>query len=80
MGAAVKEAAEKIGMPGTLGIDRDWKVLERWKAGKKYDFTSLTFLVDRKGAVRFVHPGGEIGPGDEKDLLQRIEALLAEEK
>ena len=75
---AVREAAKAIGMPGALGIDRDWKVLERWKAGEKYDFTSLTFLVDRKGKVRFVHKGGRITKEDGEDLGQRIDALLAE--
>ena len=58
--AAAKKAAEAIGMPGAVGVDRDWKVLERWKAGKSYGFTSLTFLVDRRGIVRYVHPGGAI--------------------
>lgn len=76
---AVREAAKAIGMPGTLGVDRDWKVLERWKAGEKYDFTSLTFLVDRKGKVRFVHKGGEVSKEDGEDLGRRIDALLAEE-
>jgi hypothetical protein len=75
---AVRESARAIGMPGALGIDRDWKVLERWKAGEKYDFTSLTFLVDRKGKVRYVHPGGEIRADEARALEQRIDALLAE--
>jgi thiol-disulfide isomerase/thioredoxin len=75
---AVREAAKAIGLPGRLAIDRDWKVLERWKAGEKYDFTSLTFLLDRKGAVRFVHKGGTITKDDGEDLSRRIDALLAE--
>lgn len=75
---AVREAAKEIGMPGTLGMDRDWKVLERWKAGVKYDYTSLTFLVDRKGQVRYVHKGGEISKEEGEDLGRRIDALLAE--
>jgi thiol-disulfide isomerase/thioredoxin len=78
--AAAKAAAQAIGMPGAVGVDRDWKVLERWKAGKRYAFTSLTFLVDRTGAVRYVHPGGAISPEEGEDLGRRIEALLAEEK
>ena len=76
--AAAKEAAKAIGMPGAVGVDRDWKVLERWKAGKSYAFTSLTFLVDRKGRVRYVHPGGAITAEEGDDLGRRIEALLAE--
>jgi thiol-disulfide isomerase/thioredoxin len=78
--ARVKEAAASIGMPGALGVDRDWKVLERWKAGKAYAFTSLTFLVDRKGLVRYVHPGGALSAEDGEELGRRIEALLAEKE
>lgn len=76
--AAAKDAARLLGMPGAVGVDRDWKVLERWKAGKRYAFTSLTFLVDRTGAVRYVHPGGAITPEEGEDLGRRIDALLAE--
>lgn len=76
---AAKKAAEAIGMPGAVGVDRDWKVLERWTAGKRYGFTSLTFLLDRKGAVRYVHPGGAITPDEGEDLGRRIDVLLAEE-
>jgi thiol-disulfide isomerase/thioredoxin len=78
--AAAKDAAKAIGMPGAVGVDRDWKVLERWKAGTRYAFTSLTFLVDRTGAVRYVHPGGAITAEEGEELGRRIDALLAEEK
>ena len=78
--SAAKDAAKAIGMPGAVGVDRDWKVLERWKAGRPYAFTSLTFLVDRKGATRYVHPGGAITPDEGEELGRRIDALLAEEK
>jgi thiol-disulfide isomerase/thioredoxin len=78
--AAAKKAAAAIGMPGAVGVDRDWKVLERWKAGKSYGFTSLTFLVDRRGIVRYVHPGGAITAEEGEELGRRIDALLAEKE
>ena len=74
----VRGFAKQIGMPGTLAIDRDWKVLDRWMAPGKRSFTSLTFVLDKKGKVRHVHPGGVIEPGDAKELAQQIDALLAE--
>lgn len=76
--ADVKAAAKEIGMPGALAVDRDWKVLDRWKAPSERSFTSLTFLLDRKGRVRHVHPGGTVTAEEGKDLERRIEALLAE--
>ena len=74
----VRAHAKKIGMPGTLAIDRDWKVLDRWMAPARRSFTSLTFVLDKKGQVRHVHPGGVIEPDDAKKLSQQIDALIAE--
>jgi peroxiredoxin len=74
----IRDFARQIGMPGTLALDRDWKVLDRWMAPEKRAFTSLTFVLDRKGKIRHVHPGGAIEPGDAKELAQQIDALLAE--
>jgi hypothetical protein len=74
----VRGFAKQIDMPGALAIDPDWKVLDRWMPPGSRDFTSLTFLLDKKGKVRFVHKGGVIEPGEAKELSQRIDALLAE--
>jgi hypothetical protein len=76
----VRAFAKKIGMPGSLAIDRDWKVLDRWMPPEKRSFTSLTFLLDKKGKIRHVHRGGTIEPGDAKELSQQIDALLAEKE
>lgn len=75
---AVRSWAKEIGMPGALAVDRDWKVLDRWMPPAKRSFTSLTFLLDKKGKVRRVHAGGVIEPADAKELGQQIDALLAE--
>lgn len=74
----VRGWARGIGMPGTLGIDRDWKVLDRWAPPAGRSFTSLTFLLDKRGTVRYVHPGGVIRPEEEVPIRARIDALLAE--
>lgn len=74
----VREHARSIGMPGVLAIDRDWAVLDRWAPPAGRAYTSLTFLLDRRGRVRFIHKGGLIGPADAAELSQRIDAILAE--
>jgi len=76
----VRAFAKEIGMPGVLAIDRDCKVLDRWMPPKKRAFTSLTFVLDKKGKVRRVHPGGTIEPKDAGELGQQIDALLAEKE
>lgn len=75
----IRAYAKAIGMPGSLAVDRDWAVLDRWMPPEKRTFTSLTFLLDKKGKIRSVHPGGEVTPDEAKELSRKIDALLAEE-
>jgi hypothetical protein len=72
----VRAWAKEIGMPGTLAIDRDWTLLDRWKPPRERAYTSLTFLFDPRGKLSYVHPGGRITSEDEADLSRRIDALL----
>lgn len=74
----IRGFAKQIGMPGILALDRDWKVLDRWRAPELRKFTSLTFLLDKKGKIRHVHPGGVVELEEAKELSQQIDALLAE--
>jgi thiol-disulfide isomerase/thioredoxin len=78
----VKRHADRFGFKFPIAIDIDWRTLEDWWLNK-HDraFTSVTFLLDRKGVIRYIHPGGSYEKGDEdyKELKKKIEALLAEE-
>jgi peroxiredoxin len=64
-----------------VAIDDDWKTLKRWwlDAHPK-SWTSMSFLVDRGGTVRYVHLGGEYAPdsADYRQMKAWIEELLAE--
>jgi len=76
-----------------VALDTRWKTLEAWwLQGAPRRATSVTFLLDRKGAVRFLHPGPELHPGEEgcnlvpedcnrsfADLEAAVEKLLAED-
>jgi alkyl hydroperoxide reductase subunit AhpC len=75
----VRANAKEIGMPGLLAVDRNWEVLKRWEGPEKRTFTSLTFLLDKKGRIRHVHSGGEVTADEGKELSRKIDALLAEE-
>jgi peroxiredoxin len=81
----------EFGFP--VGLDPDWAALRRWwlESGGP-GWTSVSFLVDREGIIRYVHPGGEYHPGtgghhwpdhttcnrEYTGIIDRIEALLAE--
>lgn len=58
--AQVEALAKQVGFPGLVGIDRSWVALRRWwldHGGRR--FTSVSFLLDKRGRIRLVHTGGE---------------------
>lgn len=77
----VERAAKKFGFKFPIAIDPNWRTLNRWWLDhQETGFTSVSFLIDRHGIVRYIHPGGEYIKGDRdyQQLKQQIERLLAE--
>jgi thiol-disulfide isomerase/thioredoxin len=79
---AVARWAVELGFEFPVGIDGDWATLRRWWLDPvpEADWTSVTFLLDREGRVRHIHPGGQYvaGDADYAALEAKIEELLAE--
>jgi len=77
----VKKYAGQFGFKFPVAIDPEWRTLKRWwlDTGDR-DFTSVSFLIDRRGVIRFVHPGGQYVKGEKAyaELKAKIEGLLAE--
>jgi peroxiredoxin len=80
-----EDTAKKYGFKFPLAFDPDWKTLESWlrdRDGKAVStgWTSVTFLLDKKGVIRHVHPGGQYVEGDPAyaEMQAAIERLLAE--
>ena len=70
-----------FGFDFPVARDPQWQTLERWWLRReKREFTSVSFLLDRHGVVRGIHPGGRYAPGDpDFDAMKRaIEVLLRE--
>ena len=59
--------AKKLGFSGPIAVDRDWSTLDRyWLAGHpEHSWTSVSFLIDRDGVIRWVHGGGEYHRSDD---------------
>ena len=77
----VRGWAHDFGFVFPVAVDRDWRTLRRWWLdGHERRFTSVSFLVDRKGIIRHIHPGGTLALGtpDYAAMRAKIEALLAE--
>jgi peroxiredoxin len=76
-----RERAGAFGFPFPVALDRDWKTLRAWwLAGNEREFTSVTFLLDKHGRVRGIHPGGRFELKDPSygAIRRGVEALLAE--
>ena len=75
----IKEYTEKLDFKFPIAIDYEWETLTAWwlktNPGK---WTSVSFLLDRKGIVRYIHSGGQYvkGDGEYEKLQQEIEKLL----
>jgi peroxiredoxin len=78
----VRKYGADFGFKFPLAVDPDWKTLHQWWLdGGTREFTSVSFLIDRHGIIRHIHPGGEYVKGDKDYAAMKaaIEKLLAEE-
>lgn len=77
----VRALVTKLGFTFPAAIDRDWRTLDRWWMDDHPDgWTSVSFVIDRRGVVRYVHTGGSYAPGsaDAAQMRRWIDGLLAE--
>ena len=78
---AVVKYAKKFGFKFPVAVDPDWRTLKRWWLDTgDHHWTSVSFLLDRKGVIRHIHPGGQYVKGDQayREMKAKIEELLAE--
>ena len=83
--AVYEETAKKYGFTFPVAFDPEWRTFETWlrdKDGKPVStgWTSVTFLLDRKGVIRHVHPGGSYVEGEPAyaEMQTAIERALAD--
>lgn len=78
---AVARYSRELGFGFPVAIDPEWRTLRAWWLdGRRRGWTSVSFLLDRQGVIRHVHPGGQYVKGDPAyaELEAAIERLLAE--
>ena len=64
--SVVLAAAKRMGYGGAVALDLDWSELKKFylDTGER-PATSASFLVDRDGVIRLVHPGPRFYPSDD---------------
>ena len=56
----MRAASERLGITFPVALDGDWTALGRWWPDlEQRGWTSVSFVVDKNGIIRYVHPGGE---------------------
>ena len=87
--ADVEAFARSFGLGFPVAVDEDWSLVQRWwKDFSDGSWTSVTWVLDRTGTIRAVHPGGEYHDGggaahaacraDYAKLQRTIDELLNE--
>lgn len=78
--ADVERYAKTFKFQFPVATDPDWQTLRTWWLSGRRPFTSVSFLIDRRGVIRHVHPGGQYVKGDAEyaKLESQIERLLGE--
>ena len=77
----VEDLVQKYQFEFPIAIDYDWKTLRNWWLdADDRRWTSVSFLIDKKGVIRHIHPGGQYVKGDQDygQIERRIIELLGE--
>ncbi|MCZ6727007.1 MAG: redoxin domain-containing protein [Acidobacteria bacterium] len=83
----VLAGAKALGFDFAIGLDNDWHNIRAYGVGTEFRaFTSVSFLIDPEGVIRWVHDGGEFHRGGKErhrecnaafaSLEAKIEELL----
>jgi hypothetical protein len=59
----VRRATDEKHFTFPIAIDGNWSALKVWWPTTQRAFTSVSFLLDQNGMIRYVHPGGEFHDG-----------------
>jgi len=75
-----EKTAKEYGFTFPIAFDPDWRTFHAWMRDADPGWTSVSFLLDRKGVVRWFHPGGTYKEGDAAyaELRRTVTTLLQE--
>jgi thiol-disulfide isomerase/thioredoxin len=73
----VEKLAKEFGFHFPIAIDDDWETLQNWwLKGHDRTFTSVSFLIDKEGIIRYIHAGGEYSKKDYLEMRDKIKTFL----
>ena len=77
----VQQYVKDYGFSFPVAVDDDWATLKRFWLDRvsNAEYTSVSFLIDKKGMIRFIHPGGSYSKDDVVTIKKKIEELILEQ-
>jgi peroxiredoxin len=75
---AVKSFVQDYGFQFPVTLDNDWVTLNKFwlKRVPRAEYTSVSFLIDKDGIIRYIHPGGSYSEKDALTIRKKIEELI----
>ena len=75
----VKSYVTDYGFQFPVALDNDWATLQKFWLQRvpNADYTSVSFLIDKNGIIRYIHPGGSYDQKDVAAIRKKIEELIA---
>jgi peroxiredoxin len=76
----VQQYVKDYGFEFPVALDNEWATLNKFWLDRvpNADFTSVSFLIDKKGIIRYRHPGGKYESHDAEIIQKMIEKLVSE--
>ncbi len=73
----VEQLVKRYRFQFPVAIDPEWQTLKRWWLdGHDRAWTSVSFLLDRQGIIRYIHPGGSYTDEEARLVEQLIQDLV----
>jgi peroxiredoxin len=78
--SVVQQHVKEYGFSFPVAVDDDWTTLKKYWLDRvpEAEYTSVSFLIDKKGMIRFIHPGGSYSKEDVGVIKKKIEELISE--
>jgi peroxiredoxin len=76
----VQGFVKDYGFQFPVALDNDWATLNQFWLQRVPDaeYTSISFLIDKDGIIRYIHPGGSYSKDDVLTIRKRIEELIGQ--
>lgn len=73
----VRQLVEQFEFKFPIAIDPEWQTLKRWWLDDPtHQWTSVSFLMDPEGMIRYIHPGGSYTEEEAQTIETMIQELL----